>query len=675
MFLLSKLPRPYFAIWIVVVFSSPSILAGRVTPWSSPAAPGAVFPEREFLAPEPTGSPISAVLQERWGVSKFRLDEAVEVTCDGVTWSSVTASPGRRLMWIVGEERVREEGRELYRTYWSACDFTTTVDIWDRYDLVGGGVRAMIFTQEFEQEQTGTNLSNVKMPSEKEKADGAEPGKRKHKPWDLPENRVSSVFPRVLVDHSGVDDDALGFLLMSGGWFESDDTGANFARLGRFPDFAEGVTKRERVHRDKSVVQDEVLGYGANGPQQRWEATSSHRRTGSILGSGGQDGTGPLVLFHPEEPVCLLSPLDEIMTLSFFPDRVERSPDRVGNSSQDRVSYGLAGSVTHVPANYSLKTVLLCTVLHDTRPENGAEQADADAFQISDLIEAWGEFLRSYHGKDRSHTFEEFASPITSQLSYSTANGAYYYYQTGSLAEASPYLPKHLKAPHRPDAGPKAANQATYEQALVGIKNYLTEELKLPVQAWLIDSWWYQKSVQGGIYRWEEAESYPANYDPVCEKSSAGFDLFPTLGMGGLAKQLRNTSTSTRGAGGESTPFAPIIAHSRMFASDNSYRTDYKFQVEDWTGYFIESLGEETRQQLALPLEDKFWADLFRNAVHEFGLRVYEQDWMWTQVSRGTCVIGDVIDCHVIGDVIIGDSKYYKTIVSGPVNSLFFRGQ
>ena len=55
--------------------------------------------------------------------------------------------------------------------------------------------------------------------------------------------------------------------------------------------------------------------------------------------------------------------------------------------------------------------------------------------------------------------------------------------------------------------------------------------------------------------------------------------------------------------------------HNRMWSSDNVYVDAYEFDVEE---------------PLALPLEQRFWDDLLRNAS-AWGMAVYEQDWMYNE--------------------------------------------
>jgi hypothetical protein len=62
----------------------------------------------------------------------------------------------------------------------------------------------------------------------------------------------------------------------------------------------------------------------------------------------------------------------------------------------------------------------------------------------------------------------------------------------------------------------------------------------------------------------------------------------------------------------------PFYAHNRYWAADNVYATqnggDYEFIVEPGA-------------QMAIPLSQRFWDDLLRNAT-QWGMNVYEQDWL-----------------------------------------------
>ena len=68
----------------------------------------------------------------------------------------------------------------------------------------------------------------------------------------------------------------------------------------------------------------------------------------------------------------------------------------------------------------------------------------------------------------------------------------------------------------------------------------------------------------------------------------------------------------------------PFYMHNRMWAAENVYARsnggDYDFIVEP-------------TNQLAIPIEQRFWDDLLRNASTEWGMLVYEQDWMYNEAE------------------------------------------
>jgi hypothetical protein len=62
----------------------------------------------------------------------------------------------------------------------------------------------------------------------------------------------------------------------------------------------------------------------------------------------------------------------------------------------------------------------------------------------------------------------------------------------------------------------------------------------------------------------------------------------------------------------------PLVAHNRYWAYDTVYQQDYSFILDQSDGK-------------ALPIgNDSFWIDLFTRA-RDWGLIVYEQDWLITQ--------------------------------------------
>lgn len=136
----------------------------------------------------------------------------------------------------------------------------------------------------------------------------------------------------------------------------------------------------------------------------------------------------------------------------------------------------------------------------------------------------------------------------------------------------------------------------TYQDTILAVKAY-ADSVKLPYKHWLMDSWWYYQGDGGGVTNW-----------------TARPDIFP----GGTAAVTAQTKWG-------------IVAHNRFWADNNVYATqnggDYQFIIE-----------RQSSGGLAIPVEQRFWDDLIRNAT-VWGLRVYEQDWLYNEFSELNCTL------------------------------------
>jgi len=123
-----------------------------------------------------------------------------------------------------------------------------------------------------------------------------------------------------------------------------------------------------------------------------------------------------------------------------------------------------------------------------------------------------------------------------------------------------------------------------YEDTLIDVKRY-ADASGVPVRHLQLDSWWYIKGQNGGTKTWvSQQEQFPHGLPYL--QNATGW---------------------------------PITAHNRMWAPDTTYSR------ANGGGYnFHEEKG------LALPLESRFWRDLFANAS-AWGLYNYEQDWLYTE--------------------------------------------
>ena len=119
-----------------------------------------------------------------------------------------------------------------------------------------------------------------------------------------------------------------------------------------------------------------------------------------------------------------------------------------------------------------------------------------------------------------------------------------------------------------------------YGTTLRAVHAYAQRE-RIPYRYALLDSWWYEKGSGDGVRNWScTAQAFPR-------------------GCQGLSEELGWR----------------FMLHNREWSGDNVYRGAYKFAVEP---------------PLALPLEQRFWDDLLRNAS-DWGMVVYEQDWLYTE--------------------------------------------
>lgn len=128
----------------------------------------------------------------------------------------------------------------------------------------------------------------------------------------------------------------------------------------------------------------------------------------------------------------------------------------------------------------------------------------------------------------------------------------------------------------------------TYEQTLLDV--LADAKIRgIPYRYLQLDSWWYPQGKGGGVTDWNAtAKTFPDGLVAFHEK----------VGM-------------------------PFYAHNRMWSSENVYASqnggDYQFIVEP-------------SNDLAIPVEARFWNDLLANAS-QWGMIVYEQDWMFTEAE------------------------------------------
>jgi hypothetical protein len=122
-----------------------------------------------------------------------------------------------------------------------------------------------------------------------------------------------------------------------------------------------------------------------------------------------------------------------------------------------------------------------------------------------------------------------------------------------------------------------------YEETMVNVRH----QVPLPFHYIQLDSWWYYKGIGDGVSQW-----------------TARPDIFPD-GLQVVYRRLENIS---------------LAAHNRYWAYDTVYKQNYSFALDE-------------KNKKALPIgNDSFWIDLFTQA-HDWGLVLYEQDWLDRQTT------------------------------------------
>lgn len=140
----------------------------------------------------------------------------------------------------------------------------------------------------------------------------------------------------------------------------------------------------------------------------------------------------------------------------------------------------------------------------------------------------------------------------------------------------------------------KTEDKKNYEETIIDVKAYADQE-KIPYKHWLMDSWWYFKGNGGGVKNWTAMPS-----------------IFPN----GIDTVFNATQW-------------PIVAHNRYWSNN----TDYAKQNGGKWDFILEP---DSHGGLAFPLEQAFWDWLLSDA-RKWGLRTYEQDWLYNEFSEMNC--------------------------------------
>mgnify|MGYP001034620616 CR=1 FL=1 len=135
--------------------------------------------------------------------------------------------------------------------------------------------------------------------------------------------------------------------------------------------------------------------------------------------------------------------------------------------------------------------------------------------------------------------------------------------------------------------------EKNYEETIVDVYN----TSPLPIHYIQLDSWWYYQGIEGGVANW-----------------TARSDVFPD-GIEGVRRRIENL---------------PFVVHNRYWALDNIYIQNYSFILD-------------SNNKRALPASnDSFWFDLLNHARQNWGIVVYEQDWLDLQTTSFTPLHTDI---------------------------------
>eukprot|EP01006_Ploeotia_vitrea_P025486 TRINITY_DN58345_c0_g1_i1.p1 TRINITY_DN58345_c0_g1~~TRINITY_DN58345_c0_g1_i1.p1 ORF type:complete len:747 (-),score=77.64 TRINITY_DN58345_c0_g1_i1:102-2342(-) len=244
----------------------------------------------------------------------------------------------------------------------------------------------------------------------------------------------------------------------------------------------------------------------------------------------GQSDSGPVFFVNKARShTVVVSPFSNFFTAS-------------RTYSQPELKFGVWGTATDIPADYSVSFILSVT-------EGGINEAAME----------WGDRLLVYYNKPRSPREHDYT---LQNIGYSTDNGAFYYYhtQTGK----------------------------NYEETVLDVKKY-ADSLKLPYKYILLDSWWYFKGPHSGVTNWTAMPSvFPHN----------------------LTWLYNQTEWRVQG-------------HNRYWSAETTYAKQ--------NGGVWDFIVEGT--EIALPTQQAFWTWLL-GASKEWGLTVYEQDWLDVQTPK-----------------------------------------
>lgn len=307
---------------------------------------------------------------------------------------------------------------------------------------------------------------------------------------------------------------------LAGTAVDSDVDVAAEAILSSFPSFRADTANDQGQRRGFFGYNDQMVGGMEKGTRYgEW----------GVDDIPGGSKAGPVVVFNeaPGTGAIVISPFSNFMDQS-----------GVYNTTTKVLEFGLMGSISSVPTG-------LCSSV-----------AVMAGWTPTAAVKALGSSLLATYGKDGRQWDSDDAT--IAKVSYSTDNGAYYYYNTYPFDNAQDALETLLTSKEHP----------------------------LPIGSVLLDSWWYYKGSNGGVTDWTATDEW-----------------FPHGGLPGFHTKVP----------------LPIVAHNRYWSSETVYAKEnggqYNFIIEP-------------DKHKAIPNDQQFWDDLLANATQNWGLAVYEQDWL-----------------------------------------------
>ena len=191
---------------------------------------------------------------------------------------------------------------------------------------------------------------------------------------------------------------------------------------------------------------------------------------------------------------------------------------------------------------------------------------------IQNVVKHWGDHLRIKYMKTSSDD-KSTTTTTTKVPPQRYHEGDYTTQYLGYSTDNGAYYYYHIEN-----------NTSNYEATMLNVYEY-SQNQNIPYQYWLLDSWWYYQSSE----KWHAVTNWTSR---------------PTIFPHGMKYLYEQTKLKVQG-------------HNRMWSINNHYQHDYDF---------IKSTKDPA--YVSLPTEYRFWYDLFHNATTDWGLVVYEQDWL-----------------------------------------------